>query len=223
MSKSFRPNPFDETAASYDAWFDSEKGRLIFDREVDCLRLVMLPISGRWLEVGVGTGRFAVALGVTDGIDPSDAMRSLAEHRGVRTVNAVGECLPYGDRSFDGVLMTTTLCFIGEPVKAFEECCRVLKDTGRLVVGLIPAGSPWGRLYAHKAAKGHPIYSAATFHVPEEIIGLAARTGFELKEARSCLLSLPESIGGAEQPQDGIITEAGFVAMAFTKAGDPRM
>lgn len=215
-------NPFDQAAAEYDAWFDSANGRIIFAQEVDCLRSLMAPAPGRWLEVGVGTGRFAAALGVPEGADPSASMRAVAERRGIHTVDAVGESLPYADRTFDGVLMTTTACFLADPAKALRECHRVLQDAGRLVVGLIPADSPWGRLYARKAAEGHPIYSAATFHTSAEVIGLAAGAGFDFQEAWSCLLAAPESLGDAEQPQKGIVPGAGFVAMAFTKQTEPR-
>jgi ubiquinone/menaquinone biosynthesis C-methylase UbiE len=211
-------NPFDELVTQYDEWFDSTDGRIIFEREVACLRKAMSPTTGRRMEVGVGIGRFAVALGVTDGIDPSASMRAMAEQRGIRTVDAVGECLPYADRSFDGVLITTTLCFLADPAKSFEECHRVLKDACRLVVGLIPADSPWGRLYAGKAAEGHPIYSAATFHTSDEVIALATGASFDLQEAWSCLLSPPECLNSAEQPEEGIVPGAGFVAMSFTKA-----
>ncbi len=209
--------PFEMRAAEYDAWFDSESGRIVFAREVACLRKVMSPPTGQWLEVGVGTGRFAAALGVMDGIDPSDAMRAMAEQRGIRTVEGVGESLPYADRIFDGILMTTTLCFLADPAKSFEECHRVLKKTGRLVVGLIPADSPWGRLYARKAAQGHPIYSAATFHSPEDVIRLANGSGFEFQEAWCCLLTPPEDLTGEGPPHCGIVPDAGFVTMAFMK------
>jgi len=211
-------NPFEAASADYDAWFDSADGRIIFEREVACLRKAMSPTAGRWLEVGVGTGQFAVALGVAEGVDPSPSMRAMAERRGIRAVDAVGECLPYADRSFDGVVMTTTLCFLADPAKSFEQCHRVLKDVGRLVVGLIPADSPWGRLYARKAVQRHPIYSAATFHTPEEVIDLGSGSGFDLHETWSCLLTPPDSLGGKEQPEEGIVPEAGFVAMSFTKA-----
>lgn len=214
-------NAFDQAATEYDAWFDSESGQIIFKLEVDCLRNLMALAPGRWLEVGVGTGRFAVALGVPEGVDPTASMRVLAERRGIHTVDAVGEGLPYADRTFDGLLMTTTLCFLADPAIVLRECQRVLKDAGRLVVGLIPADSSWGRLYARKAAEGHPIYSAATFHTSDQVIGLAADAGFGFQEAWSCLLASPESFGDSEQPHKGIVPGAGFVAVAFTKQTKP--
>ncbi len=220
MAPTAAPDPFDAAAAEYDAWFESDDGRIIFAQEVACLRKLMGPTMGRWLEVGVGTGRFAVALRIGEGVDPVASMRALAEQRGVRTTDGVGEKLPYPVQSFDGVLMTTTFCFLDEPAQALHECRRVLNDTGRLVVGLITANSPWGRLYASKAAEGHRIYSAATFHTPDDVITLAAGAGFGFQEACSCLLTPPNAPNPAEQPHDGIVSEAGFVAMAFTTSRD---
>lgn len=212
-----RQNPFDEAAEQYDAWFDSEEGRTIFALEVNCLRSVMSSATGRWLELGVGTGRFAVALGIAEGVDPSPSMRALAKRRGVRTIEAVAERLPYNDHSFDGVLMTTTLCFLSDPEKTLKECPHVLKDTGRLVVGLIPANSPWGRLYQRKAAEGHPIYSAANFQTCDEVARLATRVGFEFVAGFSCHFAPPRSPVVEGPPREGIREGAGFTAMAFTK------
>ncbi|MBN2562605.1 MAG: methyltransferase domain-containing protein [Phycisphaerae bacterium] len=219
---STNPDPFDDLAAEYDAWFDSDDGRIIFAQEVACLRELMGPTTGRWLEVSVGTGRFAVALGVGEGVDPAGSMRVLAEQPGVRTTDGVGERLPYPVRSFDGVLMTTTLCFLTDPAQALHECRRVLKDAGRLVVGLIPVNSTWGRLYASKAAEGHRIYSAATFRASDEVISLATDADFDFQEACSCLPTPPDALGRAEQAQDGIVQEAEFVAMAFATSRTAR-
>ncbi|MDY0170509.1 MAG: hypothetical protein RBS80_28475 [Thermoguttaceae bacterium] len=89
--------------------------------------------------------------------------------------------------------------------------------SGGLVVGLIPADSPWGRRYSQKAVQGHPIYSAAAFYRPDETIHLAASAGLDLRDAYSCLLASPEAIDAAAQPRQGIAPNAGFVAMRFTK------
>jgi ubiquinone/menaquinone biosynthesis C-methylase UbiE len=210
-------NPFDETAEQYDAWFDSEEGRIIFVLEVSCLRSVMPPLTGRWFELGVGTGRFAAALGIGEGIDPSASMRALAERRGVRALDAVGERLPFADQDFDGVLMTTTVCFLRDLEASLRECYRVLKKTGQLVIGMIPADSPWGRLYERKAAEGHPVYSAATFYTSDDVIRLATSVGFEFAAGFSCLLAPPGSPAVEGSPREGVIEGAGFTALAFMK------
>ena len=64
-------NPFDKLAQRYDRWFDSTRGRAIFEAEVVCLRELIPDRAGRWLEIGVGTGRFVEALGIAvDGGNP---------------------------------------------------------------------------------------------------------------------------------------------------------
>ena len=57
-------NPFDDAVTRYDGWFDSPKGRVLFENELAAIRLLWRSDLRPALEVGVGTGRFAEALGV---------------------------------------------------------------------------------------------------------------------------------------------------------------
>ena len=41
--------------------------------------------------------------------------------------------------------MVVTICFLADPVRAFEECRRAFKEEGRLIVGLVPADSAVGK------------------------------------------------------------------------------
>ena len=184
-------NPFDEYADEYDRWFDLPHGRSIFAEEVSCLRELMFGVDGRWLEVGVGTGRFAEVLGIQDGVDPCEAVLEFAAKRGVRTQRAHGEALPYPDRAAHGVLMVMTICFLREPRQTLRECFRVLKDDGCLIVGFVPADNPLGRRYTRKAREGHRFYSAASFYSRDQIVDFATEAGFVLDTARSCLFSPP--------------------------------
>ncbi|MDT8389924.1 MAG: class I SAM-dependent methyltransferase [Lentisphaeria bacterium] len=207
---------FDAIASDYDAWYDQPVGRAILAAELDCLRRVVGTCHGRWLEVGVGTGRFAAGLGIGEGIDPAEGMLRIAARRGVRTYLGTADSLPFPDGGFDGVLLALSLCFIDEPAAALKECRRVLTETGVLLVGIVPADSPWGRLYARKKAEGHHIYAAATFRTVQETVDLAEAAGFHLLRAASTLLWAPdepaESHPGVE---NGANPRAGFVALAF--------
>jgi ubiquinone/menaquinone biosynthesis C-methylase UbiE len=76
---------FDTIADSYDRWYDSPEGRAIFNAELKCLRRLCEQLaltSARWLETGVGTGRFASMLGIAEGMDPSSRMLEIAAARG---------------------------------------------------------------------------------------------------------------------------------------------
>ena len=208
---------FDRMAEQYDRWYDSPEGGAIFREELDCLRLLWSGPCDRWLEVGVGTGRFASALGVTEGVDPSPAMLAYATRRGVRTKVGTAEALPYPDRSFDGVLVVAALCFVKDSAQAFVECARVLRPSGTLLAGIIPAEGPWGRKYAHEASEGHPVYSHAQFLTVEQLQDLAAAADLELQESASALFWPPGS--PPDRPpriERKALTGAGFVAMRLT-------
>lgn len=209
-------NPFDMEADRYDRWFESGEGKAIFEIEKSCLRTLIPCCEGRWLEVGVGSGRFAESLGISEGVDPSLPMLAIAATRGIHTMHGVGEALPYQNATFDGVLVVTTLCFLTNAKKALAEIHRVLRSNGVLVVGIVPAESPWGLLYREKGRKGHPVYSQATFHTCRDVITICMNTGFALDEAACCLLTPP-----GEEPvidlRSGINEGAGFVAIRFKK------
>ena len=73
---------FDPLASKYDAWFDSE-GKFTFETEVRAFREVTPRLPEPWLEIGVGSGRFAQALGIKTGIDPSARRLEMVRNRGV--------------------------------------------------------------------------------------------------------------------------------------------
>jgi len=207
---------FDELAQRYDAWFESEQGAPIFAAEVECVRRLLEGVPRPWLEVGVGTGRFAEALGIEEGLDPSRAVLDFARARGIRTREGRAEKMPYDDGSFGGLVMVVTICFLDEPGAALRECARVMGDGGALIVGLVPAESTWGRDYARKGREGHPFYSAATFYTCAEVVDLAAQMGLGLDAVMSCLFGPPEAeVDPCEAPREGIDESAGFVGMRF--------
>jgi len=96
---------FDPIAVSYDQWYDSREGRIIFGAELGCFRQLCGSCLGRWLEVGVGTGRFASSLGIGEGIDPSPRMLEIESKRGIRSYGRRAEALPFPDDAFDGILL----------------------------------------------------------------------------------------------------------------------
>ncbi|MFZ0052606.1 MAG: class I SAM-dependent methyltransferase, partial [Desulfobaccales bacterium] len=115
---------FEESAQEYDAWF--EKHRFIYESEVLALKRFSHS-GGIALEIGVGTARFAVPLGIEVGVEPAAAMANLARRRGIKVIRAVAEALPFCAESFDLVLMVTVLCFLRDPFAALAEASRVVK------------------------------------------------------------------------------------------------
>jgi SAM-dependent methyltransferase len=211
---------FDPIAESYDRWYDSAEGRIIFKAELSCLRMLCGSCPGRWLEVGVGTGRFASSLGVGEGIDPSPRMLEIAAKRGIVTYEGRAEALPFPDGTFSGVLLAVALCFIDKAEQALRECHRVLTPNGQLLLGDIPADSSWGRAYTKKGSEGRSIYSRAKFHTFWEMLSLAERAGFALRQAAGTLFWEPGATSEHEPLiMTGIVREAGFLGLLFTKEG----
>ncbi len=215
--------PFEKMAGRYDAWFDSDHGRLIFDVESACIRELLERAPRPWLEIGVGSGRFAAALGVDEGLDPSSAALQLASRRGIRVRKGRAEELSYEDKRFGTIILVVTICFLDNPEKALRECRRVMRNDGCLVVGLVPKDGSWGENYARKGAEGHPFYSAATFYSPGEVIELARRAGLFFKRARSCLFEAADEIVlKYRHPEEGLVNGAGFSALMFEAMNNTR-
>ena len=154
---------FDSLASAYDAWFDGD-GRPVFDAEVEAFREVLPLLPRPWLEVGVGSGRFAQALGIDTGIDPSVRLLLMAGERGTGAALARGEDLPFRAESFGTVFLIVTLCFVASPFAVLVEARRVLKDVGKAggQTGAGPgaAGKPLGAALSGGEAKRTPLLQA---------------------------------------------------------------
>ena len=208
---------FENLAEPYDAWYDTAAGQVLFDLELGALRPLLAGTASPKLEVGVGSGPFATALGIEIGLDPAEAPLRLAKARGVRVLRAVGEQLPFGDGTSGVVALVVTLCFAENPSGVLAEVGRVLRPGGRLVVGLIPLDSAWGRSYEEKGRAGHPFYRHARFQTLAEHRRMLATAGFWLVEARSTLFQAPGDEPVVEPVQQDVVAGAGFVAPAVER------
>jgi SAM-dependent methyltransferase len=212
---------FDREAARYDAWFDTERGQTLFASEVGCLRQFAAALPRPWLEVGVGTGRFAEALGIGVGIDPAPGALRYATRRGVEAIRAAGEALPFQDGEFGAAFLIVTLCFADDPLALLREAGRVVAVRGRVVLGIVPADSPWGHFYAEKAAAGHLFYSRARFYALDEIERLVREASLRIEQSASTLFQAPDNGPfRLESARDGRWPDAGFVALSCCRERD---
>ncbi|MEW6594340.1 MAG: class I SAM-dependent methyltransferase [Thermodesulfobacteriota bacterium] len=205
---------FDERAAEYDQWFEESR---LFAIERGALLDLTTPLMPPGLEIGVGPGRFAAALGTRFGLDPAWAPLTLARSRGILVGQGVGEHLPCRSGAFGTVHLLFTLCFVAAPAAVLAECFRVLGPGGHLVLGLVPAGSPWGKALAAKKAADHPFYRHARFYEAIEAERLLAAAGFALVERRSTLLQSPGDDLRPEPSREGALEGAGFVVLVGRK------
>jgi ubiquinone/menaquinone biosynthesis C-methylase UbiE len=169
-----RTTPFEAHHRRYDEWFVRHHAAYL--SELLAVR-AQLPWRGLGLAIGVGTGRFASPLGVQVGIDPAGAVLDYAANRGISTVQAIAEALPFSDSSFNYALSVTTICFVDDATAMLTEAYRVLKPGGELVVGFIDRTSDLGQHYlAHQAE--NVFYREATFYSADEVERLLRDTGF---------------------------------------------
>ncbi|MDO8282452.1 MAG: methyltransferase domain-containing protein [Thermodesulfovibrionia bacterium] len=209
---------FDKHAGDYDKWFDSAEGKVLFELEAASARLLMKGLEHPFLEIGVGTGRFAEALGIEYGIDPSKEVLKIAEMRGIKAETASGDKLPFKDESFGGVFILFTLCFVENPEKVISEAKRVLKKNGGLIAGIINKESLWGQLYARKKAEGHSIYKYAKFYSVNEVKEMIEKAGLRVDSYSSTLCQPPSVKPGKEVANNRLVKDAGFVCIRADKS-----
>jgi ubiquinone/menaquinone biosynthesis C-methylase UbiE len=144
--------------------------------EIDAVRH-FIPAGKKGIEIGIGTGRFALPLGIKEGVEPSAAMREFATRQGLTVHEGVAEKLPLPDQSFDFALMVTTICFVNDIVKSFQEAHRILKPGGSLIIGLVDRDSPLGKIY-EAMKEQNKFYRIATFYSTAEVIHYLQQTQF---------------------------------------------
>jgi SAM-dependent methyltransferase len=198
---------FEDPAEEYDEGF--ERNRAAYLSEVEALRRVT-PRSGKGLEIGAGTGRFAQPLGVSVGVDPSVSMPRISRARGVRVVLACGESFPLRDRQFDWVLMVTTLCFVASPEETVKEAERTVRRYGKTIAGIIDRKSALGRYYQRK--RGF-FFEHAHLHSTEEVVGLLRLSGLRDTQTYQTVFGLPERIEKIQEVKEGY-GEGGFVVVS---------
>jgi len=146
-----------------------------------------MPYNKYGLEIGIGTGRFAEECAIDRGIYPSEKMALIAEERGIKTLIASAENIPYPSNAFDFVVLITAVCFLDDITRALREIKRVLNPAGELIIGMINKESPLGKQYQVKKDQ-NPFYKEARFYNIAEITNLLEDAGFGALEilANTC-------------------------------------
>jgi ubiquinone/menaquinone biosynthesis C-methylase UbiE len=205
---------FENSAREYDEWF--VRNEMAYRSELAAVK-AFLPLSGRGLEIGVGTGRFAAPLGIEVGVEPARAMAAIAKKRGIKVLEAYAEELPFEDESFDFILMVTVLCFLADPFRALCEATRVLKPQGRLIIGMIDPDSPLGRAYEANKNKSK-FYRQAKFHPVGQVLKWLEDLSYA--DLKTCQTIFQDSATvKVPQPVNGGHGEGVFVVIAGEKTG----
>jgi len=209
---------FDSLSSVYDEWYEVD-GKLIFATEVQAFQKILASLPKPWVEIGIGSGRFAYALGIEIGLDPSIKLLEIARKRGITALLGKGEQQPFDTASFGTAFFIVTFCFFHSPLNVLKETLRVLSPEGKIVLGLVLRESPWGKFYVQKKKKGHRFYKYANFYNYDEVVILMEQAGFLVETVISTLFQDPGKVEQVELPRDGFSPSAGFVIIVAGKKG----
>ena len=186
---------FETLADVYDAWFDAHPQ--VFESELEAVRAVLPERAGAWVEIGVGTGRFASHLG----IEPVAAMAALARRRGVRVLAGTAENVPLEGSSVQAAFVITTLCFVRDVDGTFSEMRRILVQGGVVVIAFLPREGALGRRILEDGG-GDPFFREARLLSTVEVLAAMARAGFRVERIVQTLTD-PGGDERVEAPSDG--------------------
>ena len=208
--------PFEERFDKYDEWYEKYPGERLFKVEVNCLKK-LIPDPGFAVEIGVGTGRFAEKLGIKFGLDPAYNPLKISKSRGIIVVQGDGRLTPFPDNTFETVFLIVTICFADNPEMLVKEASRILKPGGRVVLGLVPKNSAWGKYYLKLKAEGHFFYKYADFYTVSEVSSMLEESSFEHPTGLSTLFDPPPHGSDKEFIEDKLREDAGFVCITSIK------
>jgi ubiquinone/menaquinone biosynthesis C-methylase UbiE len=196
MSKT---KPFDEHPVEYEQWFSDN--HYVFESELEAIRRV-IPEKGKGIEIGIGSGIFAIPLGINEGIEPSKVMREKALQRGLKVIDGVAEYLPLADKSYDFALMVTTICFVDNISRSFAETHRILKNDGILILGFVDRDSPVGKLYLDSKEKSI-FYKDAVFYSTEEVYKYLWENNFSIVKTSQTVFGHLYEVTSTQMPENG--------------------
>ena len=157
------------------------------------------------------------ALGIKEGVEPSDNMRAIARQRGLEVMNDPAEHLPYKDRHFDFVLFVT-VCHLENVQLALKEAYRVLKLGGSVIIGFIDRNGAVGQAYEARRDSS-VFYRDARFCSVREVEASLAEAGFQHPVYVQTLFRNLDEIDELEEVREGY-GEGSFVVVRAVKEAE---
>lgn len=154
---------FDSYAEKYDSWFMENRNVLYSEA---ALVAYFLNKGEKILSVGCGSGLFEQILKndygieITDGVEPSSDMASIALARGLEVTISTAEECPVWPEKYDAVLYNGCPGYITDLDLSLRKSWQSLRPGGKAILIDIPKESSYGLLYNLAKALGtwnHPL------------------------------------------------------------------
>ena len=205
---------FEKNVEEYEKWYEDYPE--VYQSELAAIKeqLLKLPEDIRGIEVGLGTGKFALPLGIKEGVEPSEAMAAKAIKRGIEIIDGVAEKLPYGDLQFDFVLFVT-VCHFDNMKNALAEAHRVLKPKGSILIGFLDKEQSVAKQYIEKRQQS-TFFANAKFYTVDRLTTLLKEARFKDLEFNQTLFDDLDEIKKIQMPKQGF-GEGSFVVVKATK------
>jgi SAM-dependent methyltransferase len=205
---------FDQHVEAYEQWY--EDYHEVYQSELTAIKeqLLKLPTNIRGIEVGLGTGRFALPLGIKEGVEPSGEMAEMALKRGIEVMEGYAEQLPYRDLQFDFVLFVT-ICHLDNLRNALVEAHRVLKQDGSVIIGFLDKEGSIAKQYIAKRYRS-TFFAKANFYTVNQVQKLLKDIGFKNLEFNQTLFGELEEIAEIQIPKPGF-GKGSFLVVKATK------
>lgn len=229
-----RNDRFAELPSAYERWRESTLGRTTDALEKNLILDLIGDVAGKTvLDVGCGDGALAVELwkrgAKVTGVDATPSMIEAARKRAARQSAdiafevATAQSLPFPPDAFDAVVAVTVLCFIEEGDPVFREVARVLRPSGRLVIGELGKWSSWAVERRIRGWFGSSLWRHAHFRTGPELRALAGEAGLVTNSLTGAVyyprFGLAAGLLGPYDPMFSRVTTVGaaFLALAATK------
>ncbi|MEN9848312.1 MAG: hypothetical protein RL368_1052 [Pseudomonadota bacterium] len=194
----------------------------LYAQQQRAAHLFLEPPYGKLLDVGCGSGRFLQQMRTvgweiegTD-FDPKAAATAHAEYGLTVRVGDLAS-IAYPNEQFDAITLQHLIEHVPDPIALLQECRRILKPQGRLVL-VTPNLESWGHQYFASAWRGLEPPRHLYLYARQNLQNLAARSGFTQSQTFTTATGAEYILGDSFKISAGLSHQIHTGSYLFSKA-----